>query len=105
MTVPRELSVVRQTLGRSLFGMVAGPDGPANRMRIHGTPGPRWFGGGRPIRSGAARAERREADPGTQPVRHGCRARRAGEPDADPRNTGSSLVRRGAADPIGCRAS
>ena len=50
MTVPRELSVVRQTLGRSLFGMVAGPDGPANRMRIHGTPGPRWFGEERPIR-------------------------------------------------------
>jgi uncharacterized protein (DUF2236 family) len=50
MTVPRELSVVRETLGRSLFGMVAGPDGPANRARIHGTPGPRWFGEDRPIR-------------------------------------------------------
>src|ERR1700681_3085581 len=50
MTVPRELSVVRETLGRSLFGLVAGPDGPANRARIHGTPGPRWFGEDRPIR-------------------------------------------------------
>jgi len=30
--------------------MVAGPDGPANRARIHDTPGPRWFGEGRPIR-------------------------------------------------------
>jgi uncharacterized protein (DUF2236 family) len=33
-----------------LFGMVAGPDGPANRARIHDTPGPRWFGDDRPIR-------------------------------------------------------
>jgi uncharacterized protein (DUF2236 family) len=30
--------------------MVAGPDGPANRARIHETPGPRWFGEDRPIR-------------------------------------------------------
>ena len=45
-----DLGVVRQTLGRSLFGMVAGPDGPANRARIHETPGPRWFGRDRPIR-------------------------------------------------------
>ncbi|GLP74385.1 histidine kinase [Mycobacterium antarcticum] len=30
--------------------MVAGPDGPANRARIHDTPGPRWFGEDRPIR-------------------------------------------------------
>jgi len=30
--------------------MVAGPDGPANRARIHGTPGPRWFAEDRPIR-------------------------------------------------------
>jgi uncharacterized protein (DUF2236 family) len=46
----RDLEVVRRTLGRSLFGMVAGPDGPANRARIHETPGPRWFGEDRPIR-------------------------------------------------------
>jgi uncharacterized protein (DUF2236 family) len=50
MTVLPDLGAVRQTLGRSLFGMVAGPDGPANRARIHGTPGPRWFGQDRPIR-------------------------------------------------------
>jgi len=46
----RNIEVVRQTLGRSLFGMVAGPDGTANRTRIHETPGPRWFGEDRPIR-------------------------------------------------------
>jgi len=50
MTVLPDLGVVRETLGRSLFGMVAGPDGPANRARIHQTPGPRWFGDDRPIR-------------------------------------------------------
>jgi uncharacterized protein (DUF2236 family) len=50
MTVLPDLGAVRQTLGRSLFGMVAGPDGPANRARIHETPGPRWFGDDRPIR-------------------------------------------------------
>src|SRR5215211_7947648 len=50
MTVLPDLAAVRQTLGRSLFGMVAGPDGPANRARIHQTPGPRWFGEDRPIR-------------------------------------------------------
>jgi len=46
----RNIEVVRQTLGRSLFGMVAGPDGTASRARIHDTPGPRWFGEDRPIR-------------------------------------------------------
>ena len=45
-----ELRVVRQTLGRSLFGLVAGPNGPTNRARIHHTPGPRWFAENRPIR-------------------------------------------------------
>ena len=50
MTVLPDLGAVRQTLGRSLFGMVAGPDGPANRARIHQTPGRRWFGEDRPIR-------------------------------------------------------
>ncbi|OPX10690.1 oxygenase MpaB family protein [Mycobacterium sp. AT1] len=30
--------------------MVAGPEGPANRARIHDTPGPRWFAEDRPIR-------------------------------------------------------
>lgn len=50
MTVLPDLTTVRQCLGRSLFGMVAGPDGPANRVRIHESPGPRWFGADRPIR-------------------------------------------------------
>jgi len=44
------LTTVRDGLGQRLFGMVAGPDGPANRARIHDTPGPRWFDEGRPIR-------------------------------------------------------
>jgi uncharacterized protein (DUF2236 family) len=44
------LTSVRDGLGQLLFGMVAGPDGPANRTRIHHTPGPRWFGEDRPIR-------------------------------------------------------
>src|SRR5258707_12728111 len=50
MTVLPDLGTVRQTLGRSLFGMVAGPDGPANRARIHRAPGTRWFDDDRPIR-------------------------------------------------------
>src|SRR3954467_15765467 len=50
MTVLRDLGAVRESLGRGLFGMVAGPDGPANRSRIHDTPGPRWFDNDRPIR-------------------------------------------------------
>lgn len=41
---------VRERLGRGLFAMVAGPEGPQNRSRIHGTPGPRWFADDRPIR-------------------------------------------------------
>ncbi|MFI1168086.1 oxygenase MpaB family protein [Streptomyces sp. NPDC020801] len=42
---------VREQLGRTLFSRVAGPEGPARRARIHGTPGPRWFGPERPIRT------------------------------------------------------
>src|SRR3954453_1712913 len=41
---------LREELGRALFGLVAGPDGPDNRARIHETPGPRWFTEDRPIR-------------------------------------------------------
>ncbi|MET7454879.1 oxygenase MpaB family protein [Streptomyces sp. NPDC005574] len=41
---------LREQLGNGLFARVAGPDGPRNRARIHGTPGPRWFGPERPIR-------------------------------------------------------
>ncbi|MEU3063837.1 oxygenase MpaB family protein [Streptomyces subrutilus] len=42
---------LRGRLGTALFRRVAGPAGPANRARIHGTPGPRWFGPERPIRT------------------------------------------------------
>ncbi|MFI1720685.1 oxygenase MpaB family protein [Streptomyces sp. NPDC020489] len=45
------LTTVREQLGQALFRRVAGPDGPANRARIHGTPGPRWFAQDRPIRT------------------------------------------------------
>lgn len=45
-----DLAKVRQRLGQGLFTMVAGPEGPANRTRIHTTPGPRWFAEDRPIR-------------------------------------------------------
>ncbi|MDQ2636278.1 MAG: DUF2236 domain-containing protein, partial [Actinomycetota bacterium] len=45
-----DLGAVRDRMGSALFGMVAGPGGPANRARIHETPGPRWFGEDRPIR-------------------------------------------------------
>jgi uncharacterized protein (DUF2236 family) len=46
----RELHMARSNLGRALFGMVAGPEGPNNRARFHEAPGPRWFGEDRPIR-------------------------------------------------------
>jgi uncharacterized protein (DUF2236 family) len=42
---------LRERLGVELFSRVAGPDGPANRARIHEAPGPRWFGADRPIRT------------------------------------------------------
>jgi uncharacterized protein (DUF2236 family) len=41
---------VRSRLGERLFARVAGPEGPARRRRIHGTPGPRWFPEGSAIR-------------------------------------------------------
>ena len=50
MSLLSELGGVRAGLGRALFGLVAGPDGPNNRARIHNTPGPRWFDEDRPIR-------------------------------------------------------
>jgi uncharacterized protein (DUF2236 family) len=40
----------RTQLGHELFTRIAGPDGYAARDRIHGTPGPRWFEPGAPIR-------------------------------------------------------
>ncbi|MET7287013.1 oxygenase MpaB family protein [Streptomyces sp. NPDC005573] len=41
---------LRGRLGDALFRGVAGPGGPENRRRVHGTPGPRWFAADRPIR-------------------------------------------------------
>ncbi|MFN8193257.1 MAG: oxygenase MpaB family protein [Nocardioidaceae bacterium] len=35
--------------GEALFRLVAGPEGEQQRVRIHGTPGPRWFERGTPI--------------------------------------------------------
>ncbi|WP_159232799.1 oxygenase MpaB family protein [Mycolicibacterium vanbaalenii] len=48
--VVSDIGAVRRQLGQAVFGMVAGPEGPANRARIHNSPGPRWFGEERPIR-------------------------------------------------------
>lgn len=45
-----DLGRLRERLGRGLFAMVAGPDGPQKRERIHNSPGPRWFAQDRPIR-------------------------------------------------------
>lgn len=42
---------LRERLGSAIFAQVAGPAGPRNRARIHGAPGPRWFGPDRPIRT------------------------------------------------------
>ncbi|MEU3727378.1 oxygenase MpaB family protein [Streptomyces sp. NPDC031705] len=41
---------LRRQAGEAVFLRVAGPDGARNRERIHGAPGPRWFGPGRPVR-------------------------------------------------------
>ena len=46
----RDVDRLRERLGRGLFTMVAGPEGPRNRTRIHEAPGPRWFAEDRPIR-------------------------------------------------------
>ncbi|RZT18330.1 uncharacterized protein (DUF2236 family) [Mycobacterium sp. BK558] len=45
-----DFGAIRTRMGSALFGMVAGPEGPENRARIHETPGPRWFPEDRPIR-------------------------------------------------------
>ena len=50
VTAQSSLKAVRDALGSSLFEMVAGPEGPTQRERIHHTPGPRWFAEDRPIR-------------------------------------------------------
>ncbi|OEJ41989.1 hypothetical protein AR457_05530 [Streptomyces agglomeratus] len=48
---PPVLSSLRSRIGSDLFSRVAGPRGADTRARIHGTPGPRWFGPDRPIRT------------------------------------------------------
>lgn len=40
---------IRDRIGSELFRKVAGPDGPRQRRRVHGTIGPRWFEPGSPI--------------------------------------------------------
>ncbi|MFD4245727.1 oxygenase MpaB family protein [Streptomyces sp. NPDC058525] len=47
---PRFLSALRARAGDELFLRIAGPSGRQRRARIHGAPGPRWYGPGRPIR-------------------------------------------------------
>ncbi|EFL03751.1 conserved hypothetical protein, partial [Streptomyces sp. SPB78] len=44
------LEALRERAHEALFARVAGPSARAVRARIHETPGPRWFGPGRPIR-------------------------------------------------------
>lgn len=43
-------SALRDRIGTAILSRVAGPDGRDKRERIHGTPGPRWFGPDRPVR-------------------------------------------------------
>ncbi len=40
---------LRERFGTELFRKVAGPDGPRQRERVHGTPGPRWFAPDSPV--------------------------------------------------------
>ncbi|MGH3588884.1 MAG: oxygenase MpaB family protein, partial [Pseudonocardia sp.] len=48
-TATNPVETVRAKVGDALFLKVAGPDGHANRDRIHLTPGPRWFRPDSPI--------------------------------------------------------
>ncbi|MFF8837471.1 oxygenase MpaB family protein [Streptomyces sp. NPDC015130] len=48
---PPVVDGLRERLGSELFRRVAGPSGERTRARIHETPGPRWFGPERPIRT------------------------------------------------------
>ncbi|MCB5167662.1 DUF2236 domain-containing protein [Streptomyces bambusae] len=47
---PAFVARVRERAGEVLLLRVAGPSARAKRARIHGTPGPRWFGPERPVR-------------------------------------------------------
>lgn len=44
------IRAARVRAGHALFTRIAGPDGYEARARIHGTPGPRWFPPGSPMR-------------------------------------------------------
>ncbi|WP_062464058.1 oxygenase MpaB family protein [Demequina soli] len=49
-TTANPVTRARIRVGRAIFARVGGPDGPANRDRIHLTPGPRWFPQGSAIK-------------------------------------------------------
>ncbi|WP_372660930.1 oxygenase MpaB family protein [Amycolatopsis kentuckyensis] len=46
---PPVVTALRERARDALFARIAGPDGPRNRARIHGAPGPRWFAPGSAI--------------------------------------------------------
>ncbi|MEU6810027.1 oxygenase MpaB family protein [Streptomyces sp. NPDC046831] len=48
--LPADGRMLRDRLAHEILSRVAGPDAPDKRARIHGTPGPRWFGPDRPVR-------------------------------------------------------
>ncbi|WNM28508.1 oxygenase MpaB family protein [Demequina capsici] len=50
MTVRNPVHALRSRVGHQVFLKIAGPDGDAARLRVHDTPGPRWFPPGSPIR-------------------------------------------------------
>ncbi|MFG3041285.1 oxygenase MpaB family protein [Streptomyces sp. NPDC048330] len=47
---PPYVGALRERAGDALLHRVAGPEAHRKRDRIHGTPGPRWFGPDRPVR-------------------------------------------------------
>lgn len=49
MALP-DLTPLRTRLATNLYAKVAGPNGPETHIRVHHTPGPRWFAEDRPIR-------------------------------------------------------
>ncbi|MFF9198249.1 oxygenase MpaB family protein [Streptomyces sp. NPDC014779] len=49
-SLPPCVGALRGRAGEALIHRVAGPTAHEKRARIHGTPGPRWFGPERPVR-------------------------------------------------------
>ncbi|MFF8600157.1 oxygenase MpaB family protein [Streptomyces sp. NPDC015232] len=49
-SLPPCVGALRGRAGEALIHRVAGPAADEKRARIHGTPGPRWFGPERPVR-------------------------------------------------------